>query len=90
MNPGSRAANLAGGVDTGGRVRSHEVEYKVFGDDLQYVEVELDPTEPAGYGCSRARSPVLPTVSPQRVAAHQKTRARSSAAFRPCSSGSNP
>jgi uncharacterized protein (AIM24 family) len=36
---------LAGGVDIGGRVRSHEVEYKVFGDDLQFVEVELDPTE---------------------------------------------
>ncbi|MDJ0959455.1 MAG: TIGR00266 family protein [Acidimicrobiia bacterium] len=24
---------------------SHEVEYQVFGDDLQFVEIELDPTE---------------------------------------------
>ena len=23
----------------------HEVDYKVFGEDLQYVEVELDPQE---------------------------------------------
>ena len=23
----------------------HEVDYKVFGDDMQYVEVELDPNE---------------------------------------------
>ena len=26
-------------------MRSHEVEYKVYGDDLQFVEVELDPSE---------------------------------------------
>jgi uncharacterized protein (TIGR00266 family) len=26
-------------------VRSHEVDYQVFGDDLQFVEVELDPGE---------------------------------------------
>jgi uncharacterized protein (AIM24 family) len=26
-------------------MRSHEVEYKVFGDDLQFVEIELDPAE---------------------------------------------
>src|SRR5512137_439915 len=25
----------------------HEVDYKVFGDDMQYVEVELDPQEAA-------------------------------------------
>jgi len=25
--------------------RMHEVEYKIFGDDMQYVEVELDPQE---------------------------------------------
>ena len=25
--------------------KSHEVDYKVFGDDLQFVEVELDPRE---------------------------------------------
>lgn len=24
----------------------HEIDYKVFGEDLQYVEVELDPNEP--------------------------------------------
>src|SRR2546423_8388318 len=23
----------------------HEVDYKIFGDDMQYVEVELDPNE---------------------------------------------
>src|SRR4051812_31670712 len=23
----------------------HEVDYKIFGDDMQYVEVELDPQE---------------------------------------------
>src|SRR3954464_8862058 len=27
--------------------RMHEVEYKVLGDDLQYVEIELDPGEAA-------------------------------------------
>jgi len=26
-------------------MKSHEVDYKVFGDDLQFVEVELDPGE---------------------------------------------
>jgi uncharacterized protein (TIGR00266 family) len=26
-------------------MKSHELDYKVFGDDLQYVEVELDPGE---------------------------------------------
>ena len=23
----------------------HEIEYKIFGDDMQFVEVELDPGE---------------------------------------------
>lgn len=23
----------------------HEIEYRIFGDDMQYVEVELDPNE---------------------------------------------
>ena len=23
----------------------HEVDYKIFGDDMQFVEVELDPGE---------------------------------------------
>lgn len=26
-------------------VRAHEVDYKIFGDDMQFVEVELDPGE---------------------------------------------
>ena len=25
--------------------KSHEVDYQVFGDDLQFVEIELDPKE---------------------------------------------
>jgi uncharacterized protein (AIM24 family) len=25
--------------------KSHEVDYQIFGDDLQFVEVELDPRE---------------------------------------------
>ena len=25
--------------------KSHEVDYQVFGDDLQFVEIELDPQE---------------------------------------------
>src|ERR1700752_2164783 len=25
----------------------HEIEYKIFGDDMQFVEVELDPMEAA-------------------------------------------
>ena len=25
----------------------HEVDYEIFGDDMQYVEVELDPGEAA-------------------------------------------
>jgi uncharacterized protein (AIM24 family) len=28
-----------------GRVRSHEIEYEVFGDDMQFVEVTLDTQE---------------------------------------------
>ena len=26
----------------------HEIEYKIFGDDMQFVEVELDPNEALG------------------------------------------
>ncbi|MXY76360.1 MAG: AIM24 family protein [Acidimicrobiia bacterium] len=26
-------------------MRSHEVDYRILGDDLQFVEVELDPQE---------------------------------------------
>ncbi len=25
----------------------HEIDYKIFGDDMQFVEVELDPQEAA-------------------------------------------
>jgi len=25
----------------------HEIDYKIYGDDMQYVEVELDPMEAA-------------------------------------------
>ena len=28
----------------------HEIDYKIFGDDMQYVEVELDPNEATGSG----------------------------------------
>jgi uncharacterized protein (AIM24 family) len=24
---------------------SHEIDYKIFGDDIQFVEIELDPAE---------------------------------------------
>ena len=24
---------------------SHEIDYKIFGDDIQFVEIELDPGE---------------------------------------------
>jgi uncharacterized protein (AIM24 family) len=26
-------------------MNSHEVDYKIFGDDMQFVEIELDPGE---------------------------------------------
>ncbi len=26
-------------------MNNHEIDYKVFGDDMQYVQVELDPQE---------------------------------------------
>ncbi|MYJ36912.1 MAG: AIM24 family protein, partial [Acidimicrobiaceae bacterium] len=26
-------------------MRSHEIDYQIYGDDLQFVEVELDPGE---------------------------------------------
>jgi uncharacterized protein (AIM24 family) len=26
-------------------MKSHEIDYQVFGDDLQFVEIELDPSE---------------------------------------------
>ncbi|MBM3802980.1 MAG: TIGR00266 family protein [Acidimicrobiia bacterium] len=28
-----------------GRLRSHEIDYEVFGDDMQFVEITLDPQE---------------------------------------------
>ena len=30
-------------------MNSHEVDYKIYGDDLQAVEVELDPNETVGW-----------------------------------------
>jgi uncharacterized protein (TIGR00266 family) len=36
---------LAGGDVVAGRGRCHEVDYEIFGDDMQIVEVELDPGE---------------------------------------------
>jgi len=26
-------------------MKSHEIDYKIFGDDIQLVEIELDPGE---------------------------------------------
>jgi len=26
-------------------MKSHEIDYKIFGDDIQFVEIELDPSE---------------------------------------------
>ena len=26
-------------------MRAHEIEYKLYGDDMQFVEIELDPRE---------------------------------------------
>lgn len=26
-------------------MNSHEIDYKVYGDDMQFVEIELDPKE---------------------------------------------
>ena len=28
-------------------IQNHEIDYKIFGEELQYVEVELDPGETA-------------------------------------------
>ena len=28
-------------------IHNHEIDYKIFGEELQYVEVELDPGETA-------------------------------------------
>ena len=28
-------------------MRAHEIEYKLYGDDMQFVEIELDPEESA-------------------------------------------
>ena len=30
-----------------GMIQNHEIDYKIFGEELQYVEVELDPGETA-------------------------------------------
>lgn len=45
----NESANVAPPVpvsmNTGGAIQCHEVDYEVFGDDLQFVEIELDPDE---------------------------------------------
>ena len=28
-------------------VQNHEIDYRIFGEEMQYVEVELDPNESA-------------------------------------------
>jgi len=30
-------------------MKSHEIDYKIFGDDIQLVEIELDPGETITY-----------------------------------------
>ena len=42
---GERAAADAGGRRPALRPRAHEIDYKIVGEDLQFVEVELDPGE---------------------------------------------
>jgi|GEM_PF-3492843 uncharacterized protein (AIM24 family) len=32
---------------------AHEIEYKLYGDDMQFVEIELDPGENHPYGFIR-------------------------------------
>ena len=31
----------------GGRRQAHEIDFKIFGEDMQFIEVELDPGESA-------------------------------------------
>src|SRR6266540_1098468 len=47
--PHRRAILFAANQTTRSRPMStmHEVDYKIYGDDMQYVEVELDPMEAA-------------------------------------------
>ena len=28
-------------------IRNHEIDYKIYGEELQFVEIELDPNETA-------------------------------------------
>ena len=28
-------------------IQNHEIDYKIYGEEMQYVEVELDPNESA-------------------------------------------
>jgi uncharacterized protein (AIM24 family) len=28
-------------------IRNHEIDYRIFGEEMQYVEIELDPQETA-------------------------------------------
>ena len=32
-------------IKTDNTMVSHEIDYKIFGDDIQFVEIELDPNE---------------------------------------------
>ena len=43
--PARAAATTSEGIDT--MTAMHEVDFKVFGDDMQFVEIELDPSEAA-------------------------------------------
>ncbi len=44
----SRASSVPPSRVTGGRtMRADEIDYKIFGEDIQYVEIELDPEESA-------------------------------------------
>ena len=41
----------------------HEVDPRIFGDDMQFVEIELDPRKAAARGCSSPRCHSPPAVS---------------------------
>ena len=43
ISPGVAAAPPV--PTSGGAIRSHEIDYKVFGEEMQFVEIELDPGE---------------------------------------------
>jgi len=41
-------------------MRMHEVDFEIFGDDMQFVEIELDPQEAALAEAGSTRS-ICPT-----------------------------